>query len=136
MSITTLKGQTILVIGGSSGIGYGVAKLSLLHEASRVIIASSSKAKVDNAVSRLIKDVGPSAESRISGEPVNAGSTTDVRALLNKVGAIDHLVYSSGDPAPLGFPSVDLDSVRSKWFLPFLYPLDDMLKHFRYLRHV
>ena len=54
--MASLEGQTILIVGGSSGIGYGVAKLSLLSKASTVIIASSNKSRVDNALSRLVFD--------------------------------------------------------------------------------
>ena len=51
--MATLAGKTVLVIGGSSGIGYGVAKASLLSRAARVIIGSSSQQKVDGALARL-----------------------------------------------------------------------------------
>ena len=65
--MTALAGQTILVVGGSSGIGFGVAKLCLLEQASLVTIASSNKAKVDNAVSRLVSEV-PDAKAKVKGE--------------------------------------------------------------------
>ena len=69
--MTTLAGQTVLIVGGSSGIGYGAAKLSLLSQASLVIIASSNKAKVENAVSRLLSEV-PNAKGKVKGEVVDA----------------------------------------------------------------
>jgi NAD(P)-dependent dehydrogenase (short-subunit alcohol dehydrogenase family) len=116
--MTTLTGQTVLVIGGSSGIGYAVAKLSLLSDASRVIIASSSKAKVDDALSRLAKDGGPGAGKRIVGETVDSTVSKEVRALLERVGEIDHLVYTSGGNLKLGFPDIDLDTQRGTLQIP------------------
>ena len=119
--MTTLEGQTILVVGGSSGIGYGVAKLSLLSEAARVIIASSSKAKVDNAISRLIAEVSgtiPDAKGRLVAGVLDARTGAAVREFLEKVGEIDHLVWTSGDGLPLGFHQMDLDSMRSESSIP------------------
>ncbi len=49
----TLSGQKILVVGGTSGVGFAVAKLSLLSVASHVIVASSTASKVEGAVSHL-----------------------------------------------------------------------------------
>lgn len=43
---SNLAGQTAVVVGGSSGIGYGVAKASLLQHTARVIIGLSSAEKV------------------------------------------------------------------------------------------
>ena len=106
--MTTLAGLTILVVGGSSGIGFGVAKLCLLEQASLVIIASSNKAKVDNAVSRLVSEV-PDAEAKVKGEVVDAKHTKEVKNLMERVGEIDHLVWTSGEPFKLTFPDIDID---------------------------
>ena len=54
--MAALQGKRIIVIGGSSGIGYSVAKASLLSLAEHVTIASSSQAKVAAAVERLLAD--------------------------------------------------------------------------------
>ena len=121
--MATLEGQTILVVGGSSGIGYGVAKLALLSKASTVIIASSSKAKVDNAISRLIAEVGntvPDVKSNLIAEVVDARSGAAVRDLVSRVGEIDHLVWTSGDGLPLGFAQADLDSMRRAFWARIL----------------
>ena len=54
--MATLQGKKVVVIGGSSGIGYGVARASLLSLAEHVIVASSSQAKVTAAVGKLLVD--------------------------------------------------------------------------------
>lgn len=47
-----LVGQHILVLGGTSGIGYCVAEAGLENGAN-IIISSSASAKVERAVERL-----------------------------------------------------------------------------------
>lgn len=39
----TLQGKKIVVVGGSSGIGYSVAKAALKEVAGHVLVASSSR---------------------------------------------------------------------------------------------
>ena len=109
--MTTLAGQTVLVVGGSSGIGFGVAKLCLLEQASLVIIASSNKAKVDNTVSRLVSEV-PDAKAKVKGEVVDVKHTKEVKNLMERVGEIDHLVWTSGEPFKLTFPDIDIDDYK------------------------
>lgn len=110
--MATLAGKTVIIIGGSSGIGYGVAKAALLSHASHVIISSSSQQKVDNALSRLKSDISAltaSVEGNMSGEIVDAKDSASVKALFARVGEVDHLVWTSGDSLRLGFPNMDLD---------------------------
>ena len=98
--MTTLEGQTVLIVGGSSGIGFGVAKLTLLSNASQVIIASSNKSRVDTAVSRLISDVEkdvPDVADRLKAEVVDAKIGKEVQALMERVGEIDHIVWTAGE---------------------------------------
>lgn len=122
--MTTLAGQTVLVVGGSSGIGYGVAKLSLLSQASHVIIASSNKAKVDNAIARLVSEV-PDAKGRVKGEIVDAKQTKEVKALMERVGELDHLVWTSGEPFSFSgvFPNVDIEDYKGTFVFPYLSTL-------------
>jgi NAD(P)-dependent dehydrogenase (short-subunit alcohol dehydrogenase family) len=116
--MSTLKGQTLLVVGGSSGIGFAVAKLSLLSFASLVIIASSSKTKVENAVARLINDVGSDAASRVRGEVVDGRSSKEVRELMEKVGELDHLIWTAGGALSSDTFQSDLDTQRSTGLPP------------------
>lgn len=94
---SNLAGQTVVVIGGSSGIGYGVAKASLLERAAHVIIGSSSKDRVDDALKRLKADVANiSVEGTITGGVIDGADSASVKAFFEKVGEIDHLVWTSG----------------------------------------
>ncbi|KAL5489718.1 hypothetical protein ACEPAI_4550 [Sanghuangporus weigelae] len=120
--MATLAGKTVLIVGGSSGIGYGVAKASLLSRASKVIIASSSKAKVEGALVRLKNDItatGSTVEGTASGDVVDAKDSKNVKALLERVGEIDHLVWTSGDSLQTSFPDVDLDANKDVFDVRF-----------------
>lgn len=88
----------MVVIGGSSGIGYSVAKAALLERAAHVIIGSSSKDKVENALNRLKADVAnASVEGQLVGDVVDGKDGDSVKAFFEKLGDIDHLVWTSGD---------------------------------------
>ena len=132
--MTTLEGQTILIVGGSSGIGYGVAKLSLLSQASLVIIASSNKSKVDTALSRLVSDVDVAklvkdAQARVKGDVVDAKELKEVTSLMERVGEVDHVVWTSGDAFGKATypPRVDLNELKGASSLHFLlYKIRDI----------
>lgn len=94
--MSTLKNQTIAIIGGSAGIGYGVALACLQSHASSVIIASSSPDRVNSAVQSL-KTAGPEFSGKITGHVVNARDLASVKKFCMEIGAIDHIVFTSGD---------------------------------------
>lgn len=114
--MATLEGKKIVIIGGSSGIGYSVAKASLLNLAGHVLVASSSKAKVDGAVTRLLAEPALKAQSlqgRVSGDVVDLKDTQNVVAFFEKVGEIDHLIITSGSIArTIDFRTEDLNKHR------------------------
>lgn len=111
---TTLKDKSVLIVGGSSGIGFSVAKFALLERVSRVIIASSNRSRVADAKDRLVVAVskdGLSAQeaaSKLEVEVVDAHDIASVKSLVQKVGPIDHLIWTSGDPPRLNWPEIDL----------------------------
>jgi NAD(P)-dependent dehydrogenase (short-subunit alcohol dehydrogenase family) len=79
----------ILILGGSSGLGYAVAELSL-ESSAKVTISSSSLKRIEAAVSKL-KEAYPDAEINghvcdLSGEDVESR----IVELFEKVGKVDH----------------------------------------------
>jgi NAD(P)-dependent dehydrogenase (short-subunit alcohol dehydrogenase family) len=101
MSTTTLTGKRVIVIGGSAGIGFGVAEAALA-EGARVIVGSSQADNVAAAVKRL----GEGA----SGYAVDVSDEANVAAFFEQVGAFDHLVFTAGDWGGSFFAPVrDLD---------------------------
>jgi NAD(P)-dependent dehydrogenase (short-subunit alcohol dehydrogenase family) len=88
MPVPTLNGQRVVVIGGSSGIGYSVAE-AVLAEGAEVVIGSSKQANVDAALARLGKGA--------SGSAVNVRDEADVQAFFARAGGFNHLAYTAGD---------------------------------------
>lgn len=108
--------QKVLIIGGTSGIGFGVAE-GALEAGAQVHVSSSNPDKVAKAVERL-KTAYPSKTSKISGSVCDLGSTehteTRLRAPLDSVGKpINHIVFTAGDSVRLG-KTADLDVERVK----------------------
>lgn len=98
-----LHGQRIVVVGGTSGIGFAVAE-GAIELGATVIVASSNPTRVSEAVSR-IETTYPSAKGRISGIPLDLGniSTLDanVKAFFEKITeggqTLNHVVFTAGD---------------------------------------
>jgi len=100
----SVSGQSILILGGSSGIGFAVAKLCL-EQAARVAVASSSQTKVDDAVKRLMLQV-PQAQHKPTGHTIDLNSEAvenNLEQLFSDVtdkGAepLDHIIVTAGKP--------------------------------------
>lgn len=96
-----LDGSKVVVIGGSSGLGFAAAS-ALIEEGAHVVIGSSSADRVQAAVSKLLD---PSTQfnadsKRVSGHAVNLKGADAEKSLSDffaKVGEFDHLVYTAGD---------------------------------------
>lgn len=102
----TLKDQRIVIVGGSSGIGFAVAS-GAAAEGARVVVASSQSAKVAAAVERL----GGAA----TGSAVDVTDPADVERLFDGLGGFDHLVFTAGDwggPRRGAVASLDLEAAR------------------------
>ncbi|MEO8538529.1 MAG: SDR family oxidoreductase [bacterium] len=99
----SLEGKRVVVIGGTSGIGFGVAEAAKAAGA-RVVVGSSQQSKVDDAVARL----GTGAE----GAVVDASSEDNVAGFFARLGGFDHLVYTAGD---WDRPADQWDLEASQW---------------------
>lgn len=99
-----LKDKNVLVLGGSSGVGFAVAE-GALSSGARVFIASSSQKKVSNAIKRLQAAV-PSAAALVSGHTINLSNTSEIDAQLKQLFkslgvTLDHIAFTAGDVTEL-----------------------------------
>lgn len=99
-----LSRQRIVIIGGSSGMGLATARAAAAAGAA-VTIASSNQERLKAALTDL--------PDTCDGHVVDTRDEAAVAALFDRVGELDHLVYTAGDavrPQPLA--DVPLDAAR------------------------
>jgi NAD(P)-dependent dehydrogenase (short-subunit alcohol dehydrogenase family) len=88
-----LSGKTIIVIGGSSGIGAAVAKQAVARGAHVVLAGRRLSSTVENGV---------------RSEQVDVTDAASLQRLFETVGPFDHLVYTAG-PAVQAKPLIETD---------------------------
>lgn len=113
----SITGQSILVIGGSSGIGAAVAQLAAAQGV-RVAIGSSNPDRVASAVKRVKESV---PDAKITGYTIDLSSDdveahlvklfTDVTAALGE--PLDHIVYTAGVFNIQPIEQATADSIRA-----------------------
>ena len=126
---TKLKGVRVLVIGGTSGIGFGVVE-ALVEYGAYVFVSSSSIQSVETAVERL-RDKYPSAGSNIEGYTCDLASsdrnTSEVENLFNRVTLterLDHVVFTAGDVLkPAGIEEYTFGEMQQAGMVRFFGPL-------------
>jgi len=95
-----LHGKKVLILGGTSGIGFAVAE-GALEFGAHVIVSSSTSDKVENAQKRL-KEAYPDYADRVSGKTCDLSNPetleANLRALLDFAGkSINHIIHTAGD---------------------------------------
>ncbi|NPT43923.1 SDR family oxidoreductase [Paraburkholderia sp. 1N] len=104
-----LQDKKVVVLGGTSGIGFATARAALAQGA-KVVVSSSREEKVAAAVTAL----GPDADGQVA-DLNDAGS---VRRLFAGIGSFDHLVYTAGESLQLGeLANTDMNVVRKAFDL-------------------
>ncbi|KAH6995419.1 hypothetical protein EDB80DRAFT_877288 [Ilyonectria destructans] len=123
--INKLEGSRILIVGGSTGAGYGVAEASIELGAAAVIISSSNNSRVQDAVAQL-RSSYPSKASRVSGFACNLAQEDvlehNLAALLDAATSngqhkLDPIAFTAGDTlSPTALKDVDLEYLKK--YLP------------------
>jgi NAD(P)-dependent dehydrogenase (short-subunit alcohol dehydrogenase family) len=107
----SFENRRIVVLGGSSGIGFAVVELAASHGA-KVVIASSNAERVQKA----IESVG----GEVEGHSVDLSDERAVETFFAKLGRFDHLVYTAGDSLALhDLASTDLKKARRAFELRY-----------------
>ena len=100
-----LREKRVVVLGGTSGIGFAVAKAAIRGGAS-VVVASSREARVAEALAVLGKQA--------DGEVLNLAEEDQIRQMFARLGPFDHLVYTAGESLQLGdLKTTDLTAARA-----------------------
>jgi NAD(P)-dependent dehydrogenase (short-subunit alcohol dehydrogenase family) len=104
--MSALTGKKVVVVGGSSGIGLGVAAAALARNADVVIVGRSPE-KLHTAARTLGRD------RAVKSIAVDTTNEAEVARLFDEVGAFDHLVSTAGNPPP-NYPigDTDIEAVR------------------------
>jgi NAD(P)-dependent dehydrogenase (short-subunit alcohol dehydrogenase family) len=121
-----LADETVIIIGGTSGIGLGVAKHVLQTTEAKVVIASSTQARVNKTLSELPADRSKGYVLELSDKENLPAAVT---ALYDKIGKFHHLVFTAGD----GFNFMTIDQytrdVAEKIFDIRYWGLLECIKH-------
>jgi NAD(P)-dependent dehydrogenase (short-subunit alcohol dehydrogenase family) len=102
-----LSGKRVVILGGTSGIGFATAQAAR-REGAAVLVASSRQARVDRALAAL----GDGAEGRV----VDLSDEAQLRDLFAQIGAFDHLVYTAGETLHLE-PLAAMQIERARGFV-------------------
>jgi NAD(P)-dependent dehydrogenase (short-subunit alcohol dehydrogenase family) len=89
----SLKGKRVVVLGGTSGLGFAAA-VAAAREGAIVVVASGTETRISRALAAL-----PEGSQ---GHVVDLTDEKQVSVLFDKIGAFDHLVYTAGDALLLG----------------------------------
>ncbi|KAL7943883.1 hypothetical protein V8C42DRAFT_91930 [Trichoderma barbatum] len=109
-----LVGVNVLILGGTSGIGFAVAQAAVEYGAN-VVVSSSQQRNVDITLARLREEYPNSSTSQIRGYTCDLSDTQNLEKNLNSLlqkasngGKINHIVYTATDPVKM-MPVSELD---------------------------
>jgi NAD(P)-dependent dehydrogenase (short-subunit alcohol dehydrogenase family) len=112
--VMDMNKQRVVVFGGTSGIGYATAKAAA-GQGADVVVVSSSPDRVSAAARTL----------DVAGEVVDLADPTAVDEFFTRLGDLDHLVYTAGEPLSLmPVATLDMDSARSFFGLRYFGALN------------
>lgn len=95
MELFSLTGKNALIIGGSKGLGEGIAQ-GLAESGANVVVSSRKQADCDAAASKIQEKSGCTAIGIAADISTKEGVDGLVNAMIEKLGHIDILVNSAG----------------------------------------
>jgi NAD(P)-dependent dehydrogenase (short-subunit alcohol dehydrogenase family) len=97
-----LAGKKVVIVGGSSGIGFSTAELAK-REGADVIIASRNAERLDAAATKL----------GVTAIPADVTGDKSVEDLFRRCGPVDHVVVTAAQLKTGPFKTVAMDDVRA-----------------------
>src|ERR1700733_7166654 len=94
-----LSGKTALVTGSTAGIGYAVAK-GLAASGAEVVLNGRSKARVDEAIARLAKEL---PGGKVRGIAADVSTAAGCKELVAALPEVDILINNAGIFEPKNF---------------------------------
>ncbi|WP_437949494.1 SDR family oxidoreductase [Sorangium sp. So ce296] len=86
----SLEGRRVVIVGGTSGMGLGAARASA--RAGAEVIAAGRRPRAERAA-------GAPGDARVGHETVDVTDEGSVKAMFERIGALDHLLISAA-PEP------------------------------------
>lgn len=108
-----LAGQTILLVGGTGGVGLAVGH-ALLQAGASIVLTGSRQPKLNSLLDQLRAQY-PDLQSQIQGYVCDLGSPNvedNVIALFKQLGKLNHIVYLAGDR----LPTVEIADITAESF--------------------
>jgi NAD(P)-dependent dehydrogenase (short-subunit alcohol dehydrogenase family) len=106
-----LAGKSVIILGGSSGIGFATAKAAAA-EGANIIIVSSNQGRINSALEEL-----PQGSK---GFAVDLSNEQNIRNFFNQAGSFDHLVYTAGENISMNIvDNTDLEKGRDFFTIRF-----------------
>ena len=102
-----LKGKVAVVTGGTTGIGFEIAK-AFIHNGASVIITGRDSERIANAVVKLKKEIGNSENMFVCGEVLDNTMTTQIEDRWKQIlSHIEILVNNAGVISKTHFGKTD-----------------------------
>ena len=105
-----LEGRTVLVLGGSSGIGLATARLAAVCGA-KIVLASHHRERLEAAAPRI--------RGRVRIEPADLADEASIAALCGQLGRIDHLVVTGDQPYAGAIRDLDIEDAKQGFDIKF-----------------
>lgn len=109
----TLAGRTALVLGGSKGLGFGVAE-ALSRKGAAVILVGRDAGAL-RAAQKLIRSSGGNAEARMADLSSDESVERLLQEIERRIGKIDIVLLNGGGPPPFNASMTDPEIWREQF---------------------